>query len=279
MKDFNKGLYWTIKSYISTIVFLVHAILLMLPMALNLDLNSSDQKKVSIKLKPSQKVRDLGKADSKHKKVADIPSKKEDGNSDIFKKFAISKNQGTKNKPKKEIEKEVQKTSRISKRRQKINFTQRQIMQEAVKAKREENPLLNDFTDYNVKFIPPKGISPDKLNEFEKVFYSFFKRIASQYISSVHTTILDVVDEKPYVKGQLQKHSPEVLTARVVYDEEGNAEKITILKSSESDEIHEVFEKALKKMTKIPNVAKALKDENGKYTAFFQLGINQRSRN
>jgi hypothetical protein len=245
---------------------------------LNMDFNF-DNKKVSIKIKPSKKVRQIGKIDSKHKKVADIPSKKQDG-ADFFKKFAIAKDQGAVDKPKQkeEVKKQVKRSNKVAKRVHRVNYVQRQIMQEAVKMKREENPLLNKITDYNLKFIPPKGISPDKLNEFEKVFYSFFRRIAMQYITSVQSTILDEVDSKPYAKGKLKSHKAAVLTARIVYDEEGNAEKITILKSSPDDDVHEIFEKALKKMTKIPNVSPALKDENGKYTAFFQLGINQRSR-
>ncbi|EQC50560.1 hypothetical protein [Bacteriovorax sp. DB6_IX] len=279
MKDFNSSYSWAIKLLIAFITLQTHIIVLVIPLGQKLDLNIWKDKKVSIKLKPSQKVREIGKEDSQHKKIADIPSQKQDG-LDVLKQFAISQKQGTSDKPpKKEEIVKPSKRARVAKKVQQINYAQRQIMQEAVKAKREENPLLNQVTDYNVKFVPPKGISPDQLNEFEKVFYSFFRRVAIKYITSIQSTVLDAVDEKPYIQNTLRNHGADVLTARIVYDSDGNAEKITILKSSEDDEVHEIFEKALRKMTKIPNVAKELKDENGKYTAYFQLGINQRSRN
>ncbi|OIQ20882.1 MAG: hypothetical protein BM556_02765 [Bacteriovorax sp. MedPE-SWde] len=278
MKDFHGLHKKTINIFFLVTTLLLHTILGLTSFDGKVDFDFNSEK-VTIKLKPSQKVRDIGKKFSKHKPKEFVPSKKQSG-ADFFKKFAIAKEQGAKKKPeiKEEVKKKSVKRSKKSKAIKKVNYVQRQIMQEAVKQKRDENPLLNDM-NYNVKFIPPKGISPDELNEFEKVFYSFFKRIALQYINSVNSTVMSAIDDKPYLRGKLRKHDAAVLTARIVYDENGNAEKVTILKSSYDDDVHEVFEKALLKMNKIPNVSSALRGEDGKYTAFFQLGINQKSRN
>lgn len=152
---------------------------------------------------------------------------------------------------------------------------QKQISKESFKSQNWTNELSH-VQDASVSFIPPKGISPDQLNEFEKVFYAFYKRVAMQYINSVQISVRKRVNERPYVQGSLQKAQPQELRAVIRYDELGNAEIVKILHSSEDDDIHKIFEDALGKMDKIPNIVKDLKDEDGKYYAIFSLSINKR---
>lgn len=135
---------------------------------------------------------------------------------------------------------------------------------------------LNSIQDASVSFLPPKGISPDQLNEFEKVFYAFYKRVAMQYINSVQISVRNRINERPYVQSSLENADAQQLKAVVRYDELGNAEIVKILKSSDNDDIHKIFETALGKMNKIPNIVKDLKDEDGKYYAIFTLSVNTR---
>lgn len=247
-------------------------------------LNSKNQlnKKVKLKIKKNKmKLRKFGVKDSKLDQFDMTPSKAVDGNDniDLLKKFAVTQNQleDKINRQDSAIQRDKLKQTREGQRHQRVDFIQQQIMQEARTAKRVENPLLNKV-NYNVKFLPPKGITPDEFNELEKVFYSFFKRVAGQYIDNVQRTLLKVVEEKPYLEAKIRNYRPDVLTAMIRYDEEGNAELIRILKSTNDDDIHNIFEKALREMDKIPNVASQVKDEDGKYTTYFQLFINQSAR-
>ncbi|EQC46685.1 hypothetical protein M900_2507 [Bacteriovorax sp. Seq25_V] len=236
----------------------------------------NEPQKLSIKIKNNNEVRTIGTKESKLKELISTPSKKVDG--DILKKFAVTPSSKLKNVEKKKVvEKKGKRLATQESTQARINYATKQMIQEVKKEKKVENPLLNAM-DYNMQFIPPKGISIDELNDFEKIFYSFFKRVAGQYVNSIHSTVTSLTSDKPYLESKLRSHPPAILTAMIRYDSEGNAEVIKILKSSNDDDVHKLFEEALKKMNKIPNIAKELKDEDGKYTAFFQLSINNSSR-
>ncbi|MFG1510128.1 hypothetical protein ABMA79_01555 [Halobacteriovorax sp. HFRX-2_2] len=173
--------------------------------------------------------------------------------------------------------KEEQRIIKVAKKEsvQKNQILQKRISKESFKDANWTNELSH-VQEATVSFLPPKGISPDKLNEFEKVFYAFYKRVAVQYINSVQISVRNRVTERPYVQESLRSASAQELKAVVRYDEKGNAEIVKILKSSEDDDIHKIFETALGKMNKIPNIVKDLKDEDGKYYAIFTLSVNTR---
>lgn len=261
----------TINIFFVITLLLIHGLLGFIPMD-----SKNGPKKLSIKIKNNNEVRTIGKKDSKLKEFIAAPSKKVDGN--LLKQFAVTPSSNIKHiEKKKVVEKKGKKLASQNSTQSRINFATKQMIQEVKKEKKIENPLLNAM-DYNMQFIPPKGINIDELNDFEKIFYSFFKRVAHQYVNSIHSTVTSLTSDKPYLESKIRSHRPVILTAMIRYDSEGNAEVIKILKSSNDDDVHMLFEEALKKMNKIPNIAKELKDEDGKYTAFFQLSINNSSR-
>lgn len=253
--------------------------------------NSRDSKiAINLKNKKLMDIRDLGKKDSKIDKATFSP--KEQSEADFLKKFAISKDvhsasqkdlveKNLKNKSKKEIEdKIIHKEGRNPKevpQQKAMSYTSRQAVAQVRQERSIDNPVLNQL-NYNLQFLPPKGIPHDELNDFEKVFYAFYKRVATQYINSIQSTYLSLANDKPYMEARFRNHKPIVLSGFIQYDKDGNAEVIKILKSSEDNEVHQMFEDSLKKMNKIPNIAKELIDENGKYQAFFQLSINERAQ-
>lgn len=181
-----------------------------------------------------------------------------------------------------------QKSSSLSKKKEKEivedarkqSVTRNQYMQKKISkesfAQKNWTNELSHVQDASVSFLPPKGITPDQLNEFEKVFYAFYKRVAIQYINSVQISVRNRVNERPYVQNTLMAAEAQELKAVIRYDELGNAEIVKILSSSKNDDIHKIFEDALGKMDKIPNIVKDLKDEDGKYYAIFSLSINTR---
>ncbi len=259
-----------INLYVATLFsLLLHAILL--GYVINDD---SDQKLVQerpLKVKFKQvDVRKLG-------------VKKAQDNNNLFGQLAYSKNDFKKvdqqvkssraaiSKKKEKEVLELQKRGSI----QRNQYIQKKISQESFKSA-NWSKQLDTIQDASVTFLPPKGISPDELNEFEKVFYAFYKRVATQYINSVQISVRDRINERPYVENSLRNASAQKLKAVVRYDELGNAEIVKILESSEDDDIHKIFENALGKMNKIPNIVKDLKDEDGKYYAIFSLSVNTR---
>ncbi len=128
-------------------------------------------------------------------------------------------------------------------------------------------------TDFDVNFIPPEGVSEDELNSAEKIFYSFQKRTFETYVSSFLSTYNDLVRSNPRLRDPLlqQKH---FLTARVIFDEQGNIMTIRILKSSPNDDIHQLFERTLRNIRKVPNPPKDLLTKEKTMTIYYQLKVN-----
>ncbi len=126
---------------------------------------------------------------------------------------------------------------------------------------------------FNVQFDPPEGIPEDELNSVEKIFYSFQKRTYETYLNSFLKTYYGNLTTNPALKKDLtsQRHR---LNARVQFDREGNIVSVKILKSSESDSVHKLFETTLDQMRSIPNPPKDLLGKDGNFTIYYSLYIN-----
>lgn len=283
--DMNDYHIKTIKIFCFIFSLLIHALL---GFSSLLDISSflNPPSKMAIKLKNDKQIRDLGKKESKVEKATYSP--KEKNELDMLKEFAIAKDnskskQDSKDKSDNKFQKpknntQAKKIAEQIRQTQKVaSYTSRQAVSEVKKERSIENPVLNNL-NYNLQFIPPKGIPEDELNDFEKVFYAFYKRVATQYINSIQSTYLTLQADKPYMENRIRQHKPVIMTAFIQYDSDGNAEVIKIIKSSEDNEVHQMFETALKRMNKIPNIAKELINEDGKYQTFFQLSINEQKQ-
>ena len=128
-------------------------------------------------------------------------------------------------------------------------------------------------TDFDVNFVPPEGISEDELNSAKKIFYSFQKRTYETYVNSFLTTYNSMIRTLPRVRDPLMKER-HFLTARVIFDQEGNIMSIRILRSSPNDDIHQLFEKTLRNIRKLPNPPKDLLAKDDTFTIYYQLKVN-----
>jgi outer membrane biosynthesis protein TonB len=70
---------------------------------------------------------------------------------------------------------------------------------------------------------------------------------------------------------QSERH---LLTGKIDFDKEGNILRIKILRSSPSDEVHQLFEETLKEIRSLPNPPKALVENREQFTIYYQLNIN-----
>ena len=126
---------------------------------------------------------------------------------------------------------------------------------------------------FNVQFDPPEGIKEDELNSIEKIFYSFQKRTYETYLNSFLKNYYSTLTSNPNLKKDLrsQRHR---LNARVQFDRQGHILSVKILKSSESDSVHDLFETTLDDMRSIPNPPKDLLGKDGNFTIYYSLYIN-----
>lgn len=128
-------------------------------------------------------------------------------------------------------------------------------------------------TGFNLHFEPPEGVSEDELNSVEKIFYSFQKRTFTTYVTSFLSTYQQKIINKPQLRTALQSER-HLLTGKVDFDKEGNILRIKILRSSPSDEVHQLFEETLKGIGGLPNPPKALVEKREQFTIYYQLNIN-----
>lgn len=128
-------------------------------------------------------------------------------------------------------------------------------------------------TGFNLHFEPPEGVSEDELNSVEKIFYSFQKRTFTTYVQSFLSTYQQKIINRPQIRTAL-KTEKHLLTGKIDFDKEGNIMRIKILRSSQSDEIHELFEETLKGIRSLPNPPKDLIEKREQFTIYYQLHIN-----
>jgi len=128
--------------------------------------------------------------------------------------------------------------------------------------------------DFDIKFVPPQGISEDELNSVEKIFYSFQKRTFHSYVTSFIHTFNNLKRARPLLENGInnEKHK---LTGRITFDNQGNILSIKILRWSTNDDIQDLFEKTLKEIRKLPNPPHALINKSDEFTIYYQLNINE----
>ena len=128
-------------------------------------------------------------------------------------------------------------------------------------------------TGFNLHFEPPDGIPEDELNSVEKIFYSFQKRTFIGYVNSFMSSYQDTLNRHPQVKTALRSER-HLLTGRVTFDKEGNIVRIKILRSSQNDDVHRLFEDTLRNIRSLPNPPKAIIEDKDQFNIYYQLKIN-----
>ena len=129
-------------------------------------------------------------------------------------------------------------------------------------------------TDLNIQFDPPEGVSEDELNDAEKTFWSFKKRVYQTYASSVLSTYNRLLLSRPQLKKRLKNARKQVMAGKMVFDREGNTVKIKILRAAPEEEFQTLFEESLRNIPKIPNPPQGLLSSEGELTLYYELIIN-----
>ena len=130
-------------------------------------------------------------------------------------------------------------------------------------------------THLNIRFDPPRGVEPDELNDAEKIFWSFKKRVYQTFASSLMSTYGRLLLNRPQIKKSLKRVRNHAVAGKMVFDEKGNVLRIKIVHPSDQDEIQLLFEQSLHNIHKIPNPPKGLLYDK-ELTLYYQLIINRR---
>lgn len=126
----------------------------------------------------------------------------------------------------------------------------------------------------SLKYEVPDGKNLDELNEAELRLYSFLKRGAKNYATSVAAELHDFQLKYPHLHFPMtdDKH---VMTGRMTYDKNGNLKQIKMIRWTNNDKLQQFFENVLKRMEIMQNPPKELWAENNdEFTIFMTLQIN-----
>lgn len=132
-------------------------------------------------------------------------------------------------------------------------------------------PDLFRATDFNITVDTPEGVSADKLNSQEMIFYSFHKRVFEAYISSIFKAYENFKMKNPHLN--LSQMGKQTLRARIQYDDQGNIRIIKNLEISQNGKIQEFFESILEG-NRIPNPPRNILNKEAQFSLEFQLILN-----
>lgn len=152
------------------------------------------------------------------------------------------------------------------------SLTKRQILDEYASTPDIAKVLASK--GFNMEFGLPEGLDEDDLNSKELIYFAFLRRNFLKYLTTFLTTHNKLVISRPSLIYAL-KTGPHLLTARAVYDDQGNMVSFKILKSSLNNDIHNLFEETVKGMRTIPNPPRDfVKGRDKEFSVYYQLQIN-----
>ncbi len=128
-------------------------------------------------------------------------------------------------------------------------------------------------TNVGVNLEVPEGVSPDELNEYELMFYSFQRRVALAYVNSFMSNYNRFDRMNPQLRFPMTD-TEETMTGRLTYDAQGNIKQIKMVRWTNVDKLQDFFVEVLKGMDTIQNPPKTLWEKNGEFTVFFTLVVN-----
>lgn len=152
------------------------------------------------------------------------------------------------------------------------SLTKKQILNEF--AATPDIAKVLDSKGFNMEFGLPEGLNEDDLNSKELIYFAFLRRNFLKYLTTFLTTHNKLVISRPSLTYAL-KTGPHLLTARAIYDDQGNMVSFKILKSSLNNDIHQLFEETVKGMRTIPNPPRDfVKGRDKEFSVYYQLQIN-----
>ncbi|MCB9091761.1 MAG: hypothetical protein H6621_03470 [Halobacteriovoraceae bacterium] len=122
----------------------------------------------------------------------------------------------------------------------------------------------------------PEGLPEDQLNRLTQVFYSFYKRIGTKYISTIVDKYFEYEREKPHMHIPVNEQEDSTVI-RASYDEFGNVLRIRVLKKGKYAYHQKFFSDTIEAIQSIPNPPKQLLDSKKQFHVIYSLEYNPRT--
>jgi hypothetical protein len=133
------------------------------------------------------------------------------------------------------------------------------------------NTLSN--TDVAVNLEVPEGVSPDELNKYELMFYSFQRRTAINYINSFYKNLDEFRRSNPHLQFPMTDNK-QIMTGRLTYDDKGNIKQIKMVRWTNVQKLQDFFLEVLKDMDTLHNPPQALWKDSGEFSIYFSFIVN-----
>ncbi len=137
----------------------------------------------------------------------------------------------------------------------------------------DEHSSTLSNSDVAVNLEVPEGVSPDELNKFELMFYSFQRRTAINYINSFYKNLDKFKQSNPHLQFPMTD-SKQIMTGRLTYDEKGNIKQIKMIRWSNIEKLQDFFLDVLKDMDTLHNPPQALWKQTGEFSIYFSFIVN-----
>ncbi len=166
-------------------------------------------------------------------------------------------------------------------KRSKVQKTKTNNFKQAIKNKRQYKSAeasINDIIKMSVSQesantghrmqVGSVAITNSKGKELEKnKYYSFYQRIMESYFNQLNLNFFELFQNGEIIESEL-------MMGKIIFDKNGHAQHLKILKWANNDRVQEKFLRSLEKIRIIQNPPKELIAKDQTFTIYYGLNIN-----
>lgn len=154
-----------------------------------------------------------------------------------------------------------------------VVFSSRELKQMAQDAFAGQTPSSIASDKVSLSYEIPNGKDLGELNDSQLRLYSFFKRGAQKYTTTVMSELNRFQLKNPHLQFPMTE-TKQTMTGRLTYDKEGNLVQIKMVRWTNIDKLQGFFEDVVKQMDVLQNPPKELWEQDGQFVVFVTLQIN-----
>ncbi len=124
----------------------------------------------------------------------------------------------------------------------------------------------------SVGIVVPKGIKEEQLNKWQLVYYSFHKRVFSQYLTQLYLNAEQMIRQHPYAQFPFLR-TPDSAIIRATYQRDGTLIHIDREKNSDSRLFNEFLFNSIQSFPLVPNPPRFLLNEDGQFEIVYSFSV------
>lgn len=133
-------------------------------------------------------------------------------------------------------------------------------------------PILST-SSISMQLSIPKGVPFDKLNELDKVLYSFYRRAQKSFQSAIYRQFYDFSFSNPHFPDLLMQRT-ESVSGKLIYSKDGSLQRVISLRSSQFDMLEDAFMNSLQDVPYLQNIPNFILNEEDELQLKITLNIN-----